>query len=73
MIDLGKINIEQVTEIIKDIDSRPNADLTKVMDFLRSDFDETKDMIIDLTKHLDNIERMYDLVHNEFKKRTNGQ
>ena len=57
MIDLGKIDIEQVTEIIKDIDSRPNADLIKVMDFLRSDFDETKDMIIDLTKHLDNIER----------------
>jgi len=71
MINLGKINIEQVTEIISEIDSRPNSDLTKVMDFLRDDFDETKDMIIDLTKHLDNIEKMYDLVHNEYKKRTN--
>jgi hypothetical protein len=42
------------------------------MDFLREDFDETKDLIIDLTKHLDNIEKMYDLIHKEFKRRTNG-
>jgi hypothetical protein len=72
MIDLGKISIEQVNEIIQNIDSKSNSDLTKVMDFLRDDFDETKDMIIDLTKHLDNIERMYDLTHKEFKRRTNG-
>jgi hypothetical protein len=72
MIDLGKISIEQVNEIIQNIDSKSNSDLTKVMDFLRDDFDETKDMIIDLTKHLDNIERMYDLIHKEFKRRTNG-
>jgi hypothetical protein len=72
MIDLGRLNIEQVTEIIQNIDSKSNSDLTKVMDFLREDFDETKDIIIDLTKHLDNIEKMYDLIHKEFKRRTNG-
>ena len=72
MIDLGKISIEQVNEIIQNIDSKSNSDLTKVMNFLMDDFDETKDMIIDLTKHLDNIERMYDLIHKEFKRRTNG-
>ena len=72
MIDLGKIDIEKVGQIISEIDTRPNSDLTKVMDFLQKDFDETKNLIIELTKHLDNIERMYDLVHNEFKKRTNG-
>jgi hypothetical protein len=72
MIDLGKIDIEKVGQIISEIDTRPNSDLTKVMDFLQKDFDETKNVIIELTKHLDNIERMYDLVHNEFKKRTNG-
>ena len=72
MIDLGKIDIEKVGQIISEIDTRPNSDLTRVMDFLQKDFDETKDLIIELTKHLDNIERMYDLVHNEFKKRTNG-
>ena len=72
MIDLGKIDIEKVGQIISEIDTRPNSDLTRVMDFLQKDFDETKNVIIELTKHLDNIERMYDLVHNEFKKRTNG-
>ena len=72
MIQSNKISIEEFNEIIADIKNRSNGDLTKVMDFLRDDFDETKDMIIDLTKHLDNIERMYDLIHNEFKRRTNG-
>ena len=38
MIDLGRLNIEQVTEIIQNIDSKSNSDLTKVMDFLREDF-----------------------------------
>jgi len=71
MINLGKLNIEQVTEIIQEIHSRPNSDLVKVMDFLREDFDDTKDSVINLTKHMDNIERMYDLVHNEYKKRLN--
>ena len=72
MIDLGKINIEQVNQIIGEIHQRPNSDLTKVMDFLTEDFDDTKKLIIELTQHLDNIEKMYDLVYKEYKNRTNA-
>jgi hypothetical protein len=52
--------------------NRGNNDLVKAMDFLTEDFDETKQMIIELSVHLDNIEAVYDKVLKEYKFRTNG-
>lgn len=69
MIKSDKINYEEVTEIISDITNRSNKDLVQVMDYLSQDFEETKNMIIDLTKHLDNIENLYNSVLKEYKKR----
>jgi hypothetical protein len=39
------------------------------MDFLQSDFEKTKDLIIKLTKHLDVTEQSYNKVFDEYKKR----
>ena len=72
MINLGKITVEELGNIIKESKERPNADLIKAMDFLREDFDETKESIIKLTHHLDSIETMYDILHNEYKNRNNA-
>jgi hypothetical protein len=72
MITTDKISIEQFNEIVADIKNRGNNDLIKAMDFLTEDFDETKQMIIELTHHLDNIELMYDKILKEYKFRTNG-
>lgn len=69
MIKSDKLNYEEVTEIISDITNRSNKDLVQVMDYLSQDFEETKNMIIDLTKHLDNIENLYNSVLKEYKKR----
>lgn len=69
MIKSDKLNYEEVTEIISDITNRGNKDLVQVMDYLSQDFEETKNMIIDLTKHLDNIENLYNSVLKEYKKR----
>ena len=43
------------------------------MDFLNEDFEETKEMILNLTKHLDNTEELYNKVLNEHESRINGQ
>jgi hypothetical protein len=43
------------------------------MDFLNDDFQETKEMIINLTYHLDNIEEMYNKILKEHESRINGQ
>jgi hypothetical protein len=42
------------------------------MDFLNEDFEETKNLIVELTKHLDNIESLYDIVLKEYNSRNNG-
>jgi hypothetical protein len=72
MIKSEKISIEQFNEIVADMKNRGNNDLVKAMDFLTEDFDETKQMIIELSVHLDNIEAVYDKVLKEYKFRTNG-
>jgi hypothetical protein len=72
MIKTNKLSIEEVNEIISDIKNRNNNDLTNVMDFLTEDFDETKQMVIDLTIHLDNIENLYNVILKEYKSRNNG-
>ena len=48
MIKIEKLDIDKVKEIVADIKSKPNKDLTNVMDFLSQDFDETKKLIIEL-------------------------
>lgn len=39
------------------------------MVFLKSEFDKTKQLIIDLTLYLDIVENEYDELNNEMKKR----
>jgi len=73
MIQSNKISIDELNEIIADLKNRGNNDLIKVMDFLNEDFEETKEMILNLTKHLDNTEELYNKVLNEHESRINGQ
>ena len=70
MIQSNKLSFEEMNEIVSDMKNRGNFDLTKVMDFLS---EETKNLIIELTVHLDNIETLYDKVLKEHTARTNGR
>jgi hypothetical protein len=69
MIKTEKINIETVIEIVAEIKSKPNKELTQVMDFLAQDFEETKKLIVELTYHIDNIENLYNKVLKEYQTR----
>jgi hypothetical protein len=72
MIKSEKISIEQFNEIVSDFKNKGNNELVKAMDFLTEDFDETKQMIVELSVHLDNIETLYEKILKEYKFRTNG-
>jgi hypothetical protein len=72
MITSNKISFDEVSEIIANIKNKGNSDLTKVMDFLNEDFEETKNLIVELSLHLDNIETLYDTVLKEYNSRNNG-
>lgn len=62
---------EKIEQIINDYKTSSNKDLIMVMSHLQEDFNETKDLIINLTHHLDNIEITYNNILKEFQNRTN--
>ena len=41
------------------------------MDFLKEDFEKTKELLIKLTHHLDTTEKEYNKIYDEYKKRMN--
>ena len=64
-----KDNAEKVLKIVKDYKSQSNKDLVFAMDFIREDFDKTKETLIKLTHHLDKLELTYDTILKEYENR----
>lgn len=62
---------ERVNKIIKEINDSTNNELLFALNFLNEDYEKTKEMVINLTKHLDNIEIVYNKVLKEHEKRHN--
>jgi len=73
----GQVNFtnmeeEKVLKILQNYKSKSNKDLLFVLDFLKNDFEKTKDLITKLTHHLDTTEQSYNKVFDEYNKRTNN-
>jgi hypothetical protein len=64
--------IEVVRNTIKSLNESTNKELLISLEYLNNDFEQTKLSIINLTKHLDNTEIVYNKILEEYKKRTNG-
>jgi hypothetical protein len=67
---------EEFDEILKDlgdIKNVPNSKLIDDMDKLTTDFELTKNNIINLTVYLDNVEELYNKILEEYQSRTNGK
>lgn len=62
---------KEIKEVLENYKNKPNKSLVSVMDFLKDDFEKTKDLIIKLTNHLDNTEKEYNKIYKEYKKRMN--
>jgi hypothetical protein len=60
---------ERIVEISKDVINKSNKDLFDSLDELQIEYDKTKDLIINLTRHLENIELLYNKINNEIGKR----
>lgn len=61
---------EKIFEIVKDVENKSNKDLFLVVNELYVEHEKTKQIIIDLTRHLETIENLYNNVNNEIGKRT---
>jgi hypothetical protein len=67
----SKSDIDKVIKIIKEHKESPNKDLIFAMDFIKEDFELTKDSLIKLTHHLDKLELNYNLLLKEYQNRNN--
>lgn len=63
---------DKIEEILKNYKNKSNKDLINLLDFLYNDFNDTKDLIIKLTYHLDTTENSYNKILEEINKRTNN-
>jgi hypothetical protein len=57
----------------KNLKDLPNTKLVEFMDLLSSDFESTKQSIINSTIYLDKIEELYNNVLNTYQERNNGK
>lgn len=61
----------KIKEIISDFKNKSNKELIIALDFLSKDFDETKEIVIKLTKKLDKAESLYNQILKEYESRNN--
>lgn len=60
---------EKIVEISNNAQDASNKDLIDARDILIEEFNNTKDIIVNLTRHLDGVESLYNKVNNELEKR----
>lgn len=70
MGNVTKMEKEKILSIIKDYKNSSNNELKIVMDVLQEDFEITKKAILEMTFHLDKLEKTYDLILKEYQTRT---
>ena len=46
----------RILDIVNDVKNKPNKDIVEARDFLAKEFDKTKNLIIELTHHMDSVQ-----------------
>lgn len=63
----------KVVQIIKECKNSSNKDLVYAMNFIKEDFETTKESLIKLTHHLDKLESSYNLLLKEYQERNKSK
>jgi hypothetical protein len=67
-----KITSSEISEIIKEHKTKTNKDLIIALEFIKKDFELTKDSLLRLSSHLDKLESSYNALLKEYQSR-NGR
>lgn len=59
-------------EFFKEYKDKPTKEILEVMKVLKEEFEKTKGIIVDLTNHLETIERKFNILDKEIDKRNNN-
>jgi hypothetical protein len=60
---------DKIINISNNPQDASNKDLIDARDLLIEEFNNTKDIVINLTRHLDGVESLYNNINNELEKR----
>lgn len=60
---------EKIIEIVNDVKNKSNKDLFLAINELNDEFEKTKTLIVNLTRHLDTVEDLYNKINDEIEKR----
>jgi hypothetical protein len=60
---------DKIIEIVKNVKDKSNKDLTESREVLADEYEKTKTLIVDLTRHLEIVENYYNVVNNEVGNR----
>jgi hypothetical protein len=63
------MDVEKLIDVTKDYENKSNKDLFDAVNLLYEEHEKTKELIIELTKHLENVEFYYNKVNDEVGKR----
>jgi hypothetical protein len=66
---MDKVESSKIVEIIKEHKTRPNKDLILALEFIKKDYELTKENLIKLSEHLDKLELSYNTVLKEYESR----
>jgi hypothetical protein len=66
---MKKEEFEKIIELQKQLKDQPNSKLIEVMEKLTSEFDYTKENIINSTIYLDKVEELYNNILKEYESR----
>jgi len=58
-------------EFFKEYKTKSNDEILNTMRVLKEEFDKTKQVIVDLTHHLEDMEKKFNVLNDEIKKRKN--
>jgi len=62
---------DKIIEIANDVKNKSNKDLIESRDTLNLEFEKTKQLIINLTRHMESVEEYYNTINDEIGKRMN--
>ena len=61
---------DKINNIVNNLNDSSNSEIIYALDFLNVDFEQTKDAIVRMTKHLDTVELVYNKLLKELENRT---
>lgn len=62
---------DNILNIVKNLKDSSNKELIFALEFLKKDFDVTKEQLITLTHHFDTVEMLYNKILDEYNNRIN--